>query len=343
MISTTLLAILLIFLAGLASGSFAMPTKYIAKWRFENIWLPFSVWGFLIIPWLTSLLLTPKLFSIYAATPNKLIWIIIGGGFLFGVGQTLFAIALNLIGLGLGFIFNVGVGMALGFLLPLVLQHPEKILTPFGMVTIFGTTLALIGLAISNHAGFLRDRTREINGETGQLKVARILGVSLSALGGMLSSGQNFVLSLTGEVKQIALNMGTHHIGAAIIIWPIFLTAVFIPYASYMLLLNQKNQSFNLYRGGANIKSYLLTLIMGCLWYTATFIYSQAAQLIGELGPIIGWPLFMVIIILTSSFWGWRHHEWTYASNKAKRTMRLGLLFLLVAVVILGCSGQFNH
>lgn len=337
-----ILAIFLIFLAGLASGSFAMPTKYITKWRFENIWLPFSIWGFLIIPWLIAFLLTPKLFSIYAATPTKLIWIIISGGFLFGVGQTLFAIALNLIGLGLGFIFNVGIGMALGFLLPLVFQHPEKILTPFGMTTIFGTTLALIGLAISNHAGLLRDRSREINGETGQLKIAHILGVCLSALGGMLSSGQNFVLSLTGEVKQIALNMGTNHIGAAAIIWPIFLTAVFIPYASYMLFLNQKNRSFNLYRGNTNIKSYLLTFIMGCLWYGATFIYSQATQLIGELGPIIGWPLFMVIIILTSSFWGWRHHEWTYASNKAKRTMQLGLLFLLISMAILGYNGQIS-
>jgi L-rhamnose-H+ transport protein len=50
-ISANFVVLILILIAGIISGSFALPTKHVAKWRFENIWLQYSLWAFVILPW----------------------------------------------------------------------------------------------------------------------------------------------------------------------------------------------------------------------------------------------------------------------------------------------------
>jgi len=114
--------------AGVMNGSFALPTKYIKTWRFEHIWLNYAIWAFVILPWLTLFVLYPQVGQIYKMMSPQTGLILLVGGFLFGAGQVCFALALNAIGLGLGFIINIGLGTALGFLLPwlplLLFGHP---------------------------------------------------------------------------------------------------------------------------------------------------------------------------------------------------------------------------
>jgi L-rhamnose-H+ transport protein len=75
---------------------------------------------------------------------------------------------------------------------------------------------------------------------------------------------------------------------------------------------------------------------MGVCWYGSLLLYSKASQLIGALGPIIGWPIFMGITILVSNLWGWKHDEWKNCSVKAENTIKLGLAFLIIAIIVLG-------
>lgn len=348
-----LFALLLIVAAGVINGSFALPTKYIAKWKFENIWLQYAIWAFVILPWLLMFILEPKIFNIYAATPSSLLWIMFGGGLIFGIGQICFALALNIIGLGLGFVINLGLGISLGFLLPLVIQHPQQIFTPFGLITLCGTIIAVIGLIVSNHAGVLRDREKlqlskvlateplpEYHEYHGTSK--HTLGVILAALAGLSSASQNFVFSLTYSMQQIASNLGTSQFAAANILWPGFLVCGFIPYAFYTLYLHNKNKSFSCYKEKGTGKYHIFAIIMGLFWYSSLIFYSKASQLIGALGPLVGWPMFMVLIILASSFWGWRHKEWEHSGDKAKKVMRNGLLLLVLAIIVLGYSSSVH-
>ncbi|MCI0467139.1 MAG: hypothetical protein L0Y57_09070, partial [Beijerinckiaceae bacterium] len=69
---------------------------------------------------------------VYSAAPASSLWLMLAGGFVFGAGQVCFALALERIGLGLGFVINLGLGISLGFLGPLFLQHRDQVLTPFG-------------------------------------------------------------------------------------------------------------------------------------------------------------------------------------------------------------------
>lgn len=344
----------LIFTAGIINGSFALPTKYITKWKFENIWLQYAIWAFVILPWLLMYILEPRIFGIYAATPPALLWIMIGGGFIFGTGQICFALAINMIGIGLGFVINLGLGISLGFLLPLVFQHADQIKTPFGIATLIGTILSVIGLIISNYAGMLRDREKKarnaaqraqapVTAESTGISSAgnkHLAGVILAAVAGLSSASQNFIFSLTHSMQQSALSMGVNDFAAANIIWPGFLACGFIPYALYTLYLHRKNHSFACYKEPGTAIYYVFAIIMGAFWYSSLVLYSKASQLIGDIGPIVGWPVFMVLIILASSFWGWKHNEWEGCSTMVKKIMQRGLFFLVFAIIVLGYSSS---
>jgi L-rhamnose-H+ transport protein len=336
-------ALLLILAAGVINGSFALPTKYIVKWRFENIWLQYALWAFVVLPWLSMFILEPKVFSIYAASPFSLLCFMLAGGFIFGAGQICFALAIDMIGIGLGFVINLGLGIGLGFLLPLVIQHPHQIPTPFGFLTLLGTALAVAGLIVSNHAGLLRDRQRSRPAQAAQGRPGtHALGVLLAALAGLSSAGQNVAFSLTGGLQVLAVKMGAGAFAAANILWPGFLLCGFIPYALYTLRLHRKNDSFALYKEAGTAKYHVFALAMGACWYGSLLFYSKASQLIGDLGPLVGWPMFMVLIILTSSFWGWRHKEWDGCGPKAMAVMRRGLALLMSSILVLGYSSSLH-
>lgn len=335
-----LLAILLIIFASIINGSFALPTKHVPKWQFENIWLNFAIWGFIILPWLIALYLEPRILQIYAIVPLNLSLMLVIGGCIFGISQICFALAMNIIGIGLGFAINLGISIGLGFALPLIIQYPQKILTPFGFITLTGTTLAIIGLIISNHAGLLRDRHKLQTAplEQHQTKGKHFLGVFLAIIAGLGSAGQNFTFSYTYPIQNLATSIGAGDFAAANIIWPGFLLSAGIPYLLYMLYLHFKNSSFTSYQQKNIGKYYLFALIMAIFSYGSLLIYCKASQLIGALGPMIGWPMFMVLIILISSFWGWRYQEWRDCGEQAKNAMKLGIGFLVTAVIVLGYS-----
>lgn len=251
--------------------------------------------------------------------------------------------------MGLSFVINIGIGMALGCLLPLVFQHADKIMTPFGLLTLIGTSLSVVGLVISNHAGMLRDYEKhklqiEKSTVSANKNGNHKLGLILAIIAGITSSGQNFVFSLTYDLQTIAKNVGATDLGASTIIWPAFMLCAFIPYAMYTLYLHGKNKSFVNYRQTDTIKYFLFILVMGLCWYGSVLLYSKASKLMGSsLGPLICWPILMVLIILVSNFWGWKHKEWEGCGNKAKKLIKQGLLFLVLSIIVLSCSSIFSN
>lgn len=335
-------ALICLFIGGLVNGSFALPTKNIQQWDFENVWLSFSLWAFLILPWAIILMLAPHhLLAIYSAIPAHILWPLLIGGLLFGVGQACFAQALQAIGLGLAFVLNIGIGTGLGFLLPLFLLHPQQILTPFGYATLLGGALITAGLLVYYRAGKQRDIClRQIRPAANSSSYS--IAVLLAIVAGVCSAIQNFTFATTHDLQTLALASGVSHLAASIIIWPVFLTFSWIPYGVYMIFLLYKNKSFNYYFGPRSLTNGLLSLGMGIFWYGSLVLYSLASLLIGAIGPIVGWPLFMVMIILTSNFWGWRHHEWAHVSATVVQQAKIGVGLLILAVGVLAFSATLT-
>ncbi len=340
---TILAAFGLLVFGGIINGSFALPTKHVYKWKFENIWLQFSFWGFAVLPWIIAYFLVPQILEVYKVAPLHLILIMALGGLIMGIGQVCFALALKFIGFGLGFVINIGLGTFLGFLLPLIFKHPGDIFTPFGIITLIGCLLALAGIIISNRAGRLNARAKhEEDSSKNKPKYVYTLGVVLAVVAGLASAGQNFSFAMTSQMQLFALHLGATPVGAANVMWPGFLLCTFIPYAIYMLFLHVKNKSFSNYAVSGTGMYYVFAFIMGLFWYGSLICYSKATALIGSLGPLVGWPLFMVMIILASSFWGWRSGEWDGSSTRVKRTLWLGIMFLVLAIVVLAYSSAYH-
>jgi L-rhamnose-H+ transport protein len=336
------LSFILILLAGLINGSFALPTKYVKGWKFENIWLEYAIWAFLLFPWIAIAIYAPQVLQVYRSVPAHLTWIMIIGGFLFGVGQVGFALAIDSIGIGLTFVICLGLGTGLGFFIPLVVQHPEKMMTLFGFVTLTGTALAILGFIFSTYAGKLRDDHRGglVQHDTKRSPHVYLGGVLLAIMAGLFSAGQNFCFSFTDSMQTMALSLGASKLGASIIVWPGFLTFTFMPYAAYMIYLFSKNRSFGCYNTKGTSRYFIFAFIMGLFWFGSLMFYSKASQLIGSLGPVIGFPMFMVVIILASNFWGWIHKEWSHAGRAAWINLGLGLILLIAAVIVLGYSSR---
>lgn len=330
----TFLALLLVFLAGSINGSFATLSKHMPKWNFENIWLQYSIWAFIILPWLTIFILVPNIFQILHATPMYYLTIIIAGGTLFGLGQIGFALAINMIGIGLAFTICLGLSMSLGSLLPLILQHTNKIFTMNGLLTLLGTSLALLGLIAVSYAGHLRDQSKKsFFSRESHSKHFYLLGIFFATLAGLFSALQNLSFSLTAPMHTIALHLNARPLGADNIIWPLFLTFSFIPYALYMLFLHKKNRSFHHYRTKQTAHYFLFSLVMGLFWFSSIILYSKSSKLIGSLGPVIIWPLFMTLIILTSFFVSLWYKEWETNNKRIKKIVWSGIGLLILAIL----------
>lgn len=342
MLSSIPLALVYSMSAGVMNGSFALPTKHIKSWEFENIWLIYALWAFLILPWITVLTLDPSIINIYRNLPFNTVAILIGGGFLFGAGQVCFALALRTIGLGLGFVITVGLATGLGSLLPLLTLNTNNSITPASVASIMGICLIVIGLLLSYSAGNKRDK--ELSQTSTQKKSSMVYKISvlLAIFAGLFSAGQNYVFAFTSQLPIMALAAGIDPLAAAIVIWPPFLTCSLIPYAIYMIYLQRKNNSLQNYRNPGFIKNYSLGIFMAIFWFGSLAIYSKASLLIGTLGPVIAWPLFMVLIILTSNFWSWRHKEWHGCSAAVKKQALSAMIFLILAVLVLTLSASLT-
>jgi L-rhamnose-H+ transport protein len=74
---------------------------------------------------------------------------------------------------------------------------------------------------------------------------------------------------------------------------------------------------------------------MGFMFFESIVLYAKGVALLGELGPIIAWPLFMLFIIFTSNFWSVKLGEWRNSSRVSRLYIYFSLIFLSVALVLL--------
>ena len=329
-------AFLLVVLAGIINGSFALFIKFMKSWRFENIWLGYALIAFLMAPFLVGWMVNPATTLSFSEVSTPLRLLIIFGGLAFGVGQVCFAFAMTRIGIGLGFLLNIGIGTVLGSLFPLFMQHSGQLMTASSELTMVACLLIVVGLVVCYKAGHRRER------EQGhEVKVdfrPYLIGVIAACIAGLFSGAQNIMFALIEPIKDLALQQGYSQLAASLVGWPLFLLFAFVPYAAYMLYLGVKNKSLSLYVTKPKPRYYLYVIVMGIFWYGSLALYSQSAQMIGQLGAIVGWPLFMVLIILTSNFWGWFKKEWKDCSRAVMTELLVGIALFLVAVVFLGIS-----
>jgi L-rhamnose-H+ transport protein len=338
------LAVGLALLAGILNGSFATPMKYAKDWKWENIWSVWAVVGMLLFPWFMVYVTVPHMVGFYQQAGAREILLLVGFGVGFGLAQIFFGLGIAALGIALNFAIAIGLSTALGSLVPLVGLHSEMILTTKGMVIILGVVLMLVGIVFCAVAG--RHKEKAMQGsvqpprEGSAKKMSFKKGLFICILAGVGSPLINFGLAFGAPLISRAAQLGVSPRSQANVIWAPLVTASLVPYLIYCAYLWNKNKTARLFFYPGTALNWLLGAMMGVLWFGSTVIYGAATAQLASLGPILGWPLFMSSIIITSNVWGFVTGEWKTAGRKALATMLGGILFLILGFITLAVSGR---
>jgi L-rhamnose-H+ transport protein len=329
--------LMLLVIAGVMNASFTLPMKFTRKWAWENTWTVWTLFALLILPALTAYLTIPNLGAVYSRAGAEVVVLVAMCGLAWGVAQVLFGLAVNAIGIALGFAIVLGLSAALGSLIPLIRLHPEKIFTASGLTVIAGVVLVVAGVSICAVAGRMRERAL---GAVEQHKMSFSVGLACAVLSGVCAAAMNFGVAFGGALSRAAEVEGASPVWSINSVWFPLMLAGAIPsffYCPYLMKKNKTSGNFSLPGTGAY---WLLALLMAVLWFASTIMYGVASGKLGELGAVLGWPLFMSLIVITASVLGIVTGEWKNTGKNPLRIQMAGAGTLVLAVLVLSRAGM---
>jgi L-rhamnose-H+ transport protein len=331
------LGVVLALLAGLMSGNCMLPMKFTRSWKFENIWLVFSLVSLVVLPWTLALGLVSHLFEAYSG----LSLIQLAVPFLFGAGwgiaQVLFGLSVRRLGLGLAYAIIVGLGAALGTLVPLFTQHRSQVGTVALLEVLAGVVIMAIGIGLSTWGGQIRERhyRSALQSVPTSGYTAAIL---LAILCGVLAPMLNYSFAFGQDIARQASHVGNTALHSAYAVWPIGLGGGLLPNVAYSLHLLRKNKSWKSFQSPA--PDAFWSILMSVLWMGAFALYGMSATYLGSLGTSIGWGLFQIFMIMTATLSGVLMGEWKGAPRSATLPLGLGLASLTCATALLSMANQ---
>ena len=327
----------LVLVASVFQGSFGLGMKFMAPLEWEAWWLIHATVAMVLMPIGWALLVVPDLFQIISEAPTTAIWLGILFGFLWGIGGILFGKSIPYIGISLTYGIVMGTTSVVGSLIP-YFQLEDAFDLPAFPYVIVGVLVMTIGVAITAYAGVRRDKIYSKEKKRG---VNLKLGLTIAFISGILSAFLNVGFVNAQPVAQTAENFGTIARNSSLAAWVVVLIGAYIMNAGYALFLLFKNNTWNSFSVPNSGKAYMWAIVAGLLWFGALGIYGQGATLMGQMGPVIGWPILLGVSLIVSNFWAYLNKEWENAQRPFALLM-LGLLILILATIILGFSNSIE-
>ncbi len=328
---------LLLVVAGLMNASFAVPMKYTRRWAWENTWMVWTFFALVLLPAVVAFATVPHLAAVYGASSGTQLWHVVVFGAGWGLAQVFFGIAVDAIGIALTFSLVLGTSAAVGALIPMVMLHADKMQTAQGHLLLSGIALLLVGVAICAVAGRLRDKPAAAT--FGAPRRNPTPGLILAILCGALASFQNFGLAFGSPLVNIAVEHGAKPANASNAVWLPLLLAGAIPNLLYCAYLLKKNSTGGKFKN-AGPGHWFLAFVMGSFWLGSLLLYGAAVPRLGGLGPVLGWPLYMSLIVVAASLLGIATGEWKKSGRWPLTIQLAGVAILIVAIVILARASQ---
>ncbi|MFC1614564.1 L-rhamnose/proton symporter RhaT [Gemmatimonadota bacterium] len=331
-----LLGFSFVLVAGVFQGSFVLPMTMTKRWEWEHTWATFSLLGMLVFNWAFTFLFIPEIFSIYSSVSVKDIAILILFGAGWGVGAVLFGLAMDKLGMALGYPIIMGLIASLGTLIPLTVFFPESLLTLRGLVLLSGTTLVILGIVICSMAG----SRKATNDEPGTITKSDSFsaGLLIAVLAGVLSCFPNVGMAFGTNIINQARALGIPDMFAGNAVWALFFTAGFVVNFGYCLSRMLKRRNLAGYHVPEKKRNMVLAVLMAVMWIGSFYLYGMSAAKLGRWGVMVGWPLFITLSIVVGNLWGLVRGEWKGAPNSARSLLNRGLIILLIAVITVAVS-----
>lgn len=330
---------LLVVLAGIATGVYFLGLKYVEPWKWENIWLVYAVFALLLMPGVVAFATVSHLGEVFSLSPGNAIWRVFLFGAGWGVGSVLSGLGVVRMGMAMGVSVLIGIDAAVGSFVPMAINNPEVILQKKGLIVIAAVLTLLVGVALVGIAG----KKREVAQATAQTTTQRgsfRSGLIICIFSGIFSAMMNFALAFSQPIVHSAMSIRVSHANALNAVWLLTLVGGFVPTGIYTGYLLTQNKTWRNYKLPNTKLFWLIGAVMALLWYLGVILYGRGAADMGTLGVVIGWPLFMAILILASSVSGFATGEWKGCGSQAKRWMGAGLVVLMLASALLGIANQ---
>ena len=325
---------------GVLNGSFVYPMKKIPDWRWENSWLVYSFTGLLLLPWIIAFASVPHIGTVFANTPTSILLEVFLFGLGWGAGSVLFGIGVARMGLAVGYGIILGLLAPVGTFLPLIVLHSDQLWTRQGLALVIGTVIVLGGIFICAAAGRVRERALKTTTSPGK-EFSFAAGILICVLAGVLSPMLNFSFVFGERLQREALLTGSTPLMATNSIWCLCLTAGFLVNAGYCVFILSKNKTWRLFSiSTGQTHSWVNASLMGVLCFGSFLMYGAGATVLGPLGGIVGWPLFMSMSLITSNTLGGISGEWSGAPRRARLLSLAGLGTLILAVFVISLGGS---
>jgi L-rhamnose-H+ transport protein len=327
-------AIQLVLFAALINAVYTLPMKLNRLWKWEHSWLVFTILGVALVPTILSVLTIPRLQEAYDGVAVSVLVAMAFCGLLWGVSLVFFGRAVDTVGVAVTFAVSLGTSAAAGALIPLLGQHASEFVTRRGMLILAAIAIILTGVGLCGMAA----RQREESSAAGLAGSRMVRGVALAFLSGILGSMLNSGLAIGAPIQQNARNLGASEAMMSNAVWLPCLYAGAIPGVVYCLLLMRRNGTSSRLFAESRWYYWLTPGLMGLLWFGSIMCYSLAAVKLGDLGPVIAWPLFLSAVVIVSTIAGLVTGEWKRSSRKAMMWMWMGVWCLVAAMALLAST-----
>jgi L-rhamnose-H+ transport protein len=179
--------------AGLLNGSFAVPLKTARIWKFNHIWTLHSLLAMGVVPWIVAIATVPHWVEVVTRIESRGWLILIGWGLLFGIASLLYGVAVDLLGIALGFAIQLGLSIVLGAIAPMVWAGAFRLQSRADWLFVLGLALMVLGVILCAQAG----GRKQSSGDSNPTRFR--LGLITALIGGVLAPTLNSAFN-TGPI-----------------------------------------------------------------------------------------------------------------------------------------------
>lgn len=328
-----MVGVCLILIAAVLQGVFLLPRSRARHWAWEHVWLVFSLTGMLVCNWILTLLVLPDARAIFAGVPRREIMILACFGLAWGAGAVLFGLAMDMLGLALGYPLVMGLNASIGTFVPLLWFEGRSMFEGRRLLISLGTMVAIAGIWVCSVAG----ARRQFSGrQTGGAPRSRFVsGLVIAVASGILSCLPNVGLAYGTETVQVARNLGASPAFAGDAVWLIFFTFGGLVNVAYCGWLISRGNSLRALIAPDLVANWWWSFAMGAMWICSFYLYGIGAARLGRSGATVGWPILVSVSIAVGVLCGLGKGEWDGAPAQARRLLWGGLALIVLAVLII--------
>jgi L-rhamnose-H+ transport protein len=340
------IGLLFIAIGAFSSGSFAIPFGKIRDWKWETYWLVYSFGAYILFPLAACLIFAPGFINIYKGVPPDILLRVFLLGAVYGIGNLSFGLSLRYLGISLGYALSLGLMLAIGTLIPPLLDGRLKIMieSSGGNLLIAGVLVSCLGIALSGWAGLLKDKI--ISDADKQKSISEfnmIRGILAAILVGITGSAMSLGFEQGLPLADYAAKSGVDALFITMPVMLLLLSGTMVTTFVWCIWLGFRNKSLmNYFRNGSFAKlafNYSFALLAGLLWFSQFILFGMGKSKMGKF-TFTSWGILMALTIVFATLWGLYRKEWKGAPIKIYLLMIISMLIIIGSSFIIGISGS---